>query len=87
MTADYDLVIRNGTLADGSGGELQQADIGIKDGRIAAIGAISGRGGDGLRAGADLGRVRGCPRALPADGDHRVLGQAADRLAEHLYLS
>jgi N-acyl-D-amino-acid deacylase len=50
MTADYDLVIRNGTLADGSGGELQQADIGIKDGRIAAIGAISGRGVDEIDA-------------------------------------
>ena len=26
------------------------------------------------------------PCALPADRDHRVLGQAADRLAQHLYL-
>jgi hypothetical protein len=32
-------------------------------------------------------RFRRCPCALPPDRDHRQLGQAADRLAEHLYLS
>ncbi|WP_257169540.1 amidohydrolase family protein [Bradyrhizobium sp. SRS-191] len=40
-----DLVIRGGTVADGSGGELYEADVAIADGRIVAVGkvAISGR--------------------------------------------
>ena len=38
----YDVIIRNGTLVDGTGGPAQLADIGISGDRIAAIGAISG---------------------------------------------
>lgn len=34
----YDLVIRGGTVVDGSGGEPRQADVAIMDGRIAAVG-------------------------------------------------
>jgi N-acyl-D-amino-acid deacylase len=34
----HDLLIRNGTVVDGTGGPVQQADIAILDGRIAAIG-------------------------------------------------
>jgi N-acyl-D-amino-acid deacylase len=37
----YDLLIRNGTVVDGTGGAPFQADIAIRDGRIAEIGAIS----------------------------------------------
>jgi len=37
----YDLVIRNGTLYDGSGGAAVKADIGIRDDRIAGIGDLS----------------------------------------------
>lgn len=48
--ADHDLVIRNGTLADGTGGPLRDADIAIKNGRIAAIGAIPGTGTDEIDA-------------------------------------
>lgn len=44
MATDFDLVIRNGTVADGTGGPLQQADIGISGGKIAAIGGAIGRG-------------------------------------------
>ena len=44
MATDFDLVIRNGTVADGTGGPLQQADIGISGGKIAAIGGALGRG-------------------------------------------
>ena len=36
---DYDLVIRGGTIIDGSGGEPLAADLGISAGRITAIGA------------------------------------------------
>ncbi|HEY6823946.1 MAG TPA: D-aminoacylase [Steroidobacteraceae bacterium] len=38
--ADYDLTIRNGHVIDGSGSPWYGADIGIKDGRIAAIGRL-----------------------------------------------
>jgi len=37
----YDLIIKNGTLYDGNGGEAYQADIAVKDGVIAEIGSIS----------------------------------------------
>ena len=40
---DYDLVIRNGTLVDGTGGKSYVGDIAIKDGIIAAIGQFSGK--------------------------------------------
>ena len=45
MTAEYDLVVRNGTIFDGSGGEPYRANIGISAGKIAAIGSepMSGR--------------------------------------------
>jgi len=36
----YDLIIRNGTVIDGTGSERRKADVAVKDGRIAAIGNI-----------------------------------------------
>jgi N-acyl-D-aspartate/D-glutamate deacylase len=50
--SDFDLVIRGGTIADGTGGDLVDADLGINDGRIVAIGR-------GLRSGADEIDARG----------------------------
>lgn len=38
----FDLVIRNGTVVDGTGAPRFAADVAIRDGRIAAIGAIDG---------------------------------------------
>jgi len=38
----YDVIIRNGTVIDGTGAPRRQADIGIKDGRIATIGTVDG---------------------------------------------
>ena len=38
----YDLIIRGGTVIDGSGLPRYQADVGIKDGRLTAIGKVSG---------------------------------------------
>ena len=37
----YDLIIRNGHVVDGSGSPWYAADVAVKDGRIAAIGALS----------------------------------------------
>jgi N-acyl-D-amino-acid deacylase len=38
----YDIIIRNGTVVDGSGLPRYRADVGIFDGRIATIGKVSG---------------------------------------------
>jgi N-acyl-D-aspartate/D-glutamate deacylase len=50
MTANPDLVIRGGTIADGTGGELFAADIAIKDGRIAEVGKVLGKGKEEIDA-------------------------------------
>ncbi len=44
MSGSHDLVVRGGTVADGTGAALYEADIAIEDGRIAAIGRIAGAG-------------------------------------------
>ncbi|MGA2110654.1 MAG: D-aminoacylase [Anaerolineales bacterium] len=41
---DLDLVLRNGTLYDGSGAEPRDGDVGVRGDRIAAIGKLEGRG-------------------------------------------
>ncbi len=45
MSATYDLVLRGGTIVDGSGGQSYVGDVAVKDGRIAAVGEFPGRGG------------------------------------------
>ena len=41
MSRHLDLIIRNGTVVDGSGGKPYVADIGVRDGRIACIGQLA----------------------------------------------
>ena len=41
-TAPYDVVIRNGHVIDGTGSPWYAADIGIRGGKIAAIGHLEG---------------------------------------------
>ena len=36
----YDLIIRNGTVVDGSGNPRRRADVGVVDGRVAAVGFL-----------------------------------------------
>lgn len=40
----FDLVLRGGTIADGTGGPLFQGDIGIRAGSIVAVGQVEGDG-------------------------------------------
>ena len=44
MAHDFDLVIRNGQVIDGSGSAAFAADVAVNDGRIAAVGKFEGRG-------------------------------------------
>ena len=46
----FDLVIRGGTVIDGSGGEPFVGDVAISDGMIAAIGAFTGSGTEEIDA-------------------------------------
>jgi N-acyl-D-amino-acid deacylase len=47
---EFDLVIRGGTIADGSGGALINGDIAVKNGKIAAMGAVTGKGAQEIDA-------------------------------------
>src|ERR1043166_2503833 len=40
---DFDILITNGRVVDGTGNPAVHGDIGIKDGRIAAMGILTGR--------------------------------------------
>ncbi|MBI1330528.1 MAG: amidohydrolase family protein [Alphaproteobacteria bacterium] len=44
MTGEFDLVIRGGTVADGTGAPLREADIAVRDGKIAAVGTVPASG-------------------------------------------
>ncbi len=50
MDADFDIVIRGGLVVDGSSSAPFDADIAIKDGKIALVGAVAGRGAEEIDA-------------------------------------
>ena len=51
MTPEFDLVIRNGTIVDGTGSDNTfVGDVGVKDGKIAAVGKVEGRGAEEIDA-------------------------------------
>ena len=50
MERAYDLVIRGGTLVDGSGAAPVEADGAVKDGKIAALGKVAGHGAEEIDA-------------------------------------
>jgi N-acyl-D-aspartate/D-glutamate deacylase len=45
-----DLVIRGGNIADGSGGDMFEADVAIRDGRITEVGKVSAKGKEEIDA-------------------------------------
>ncbi|HPU17035.1 MAG TPA: amidohydrolase family protein, partial [Polymorphobacter sp.] len=50
MQRAYDLVIRGGTIIDGSGGDRFTGDVAVADGRIVAVGTVSGQGAEEIDA-------------------------------------
>src|ERR1041384_545419 len=50
MAKEYDLVIRKGTVIDGTGAASREADVAVRDGRIAAVGKVTGAGAEEIDA-------------------------------------
>lgn len=50
MAARFDLVVRNGTVIDGTGRDAAPADVAINQGRIAAVGTFDGAGKEEVNA-------------------------------------
>jgi N-acyl-D-aspartate/D-glutamate deacylase len=48
--AEYDLVIRGGTVVDGSGSDRFTGDVAVKEGLIAAVGEVGGTGAEEIDA-------------------------------------
>ncbi len=46
----YDLIIRGGTIVDGTGGSEREGDVAIAGNRIAAVGTVSGSGAEEIDA-------------------------------------
>ncbi len=50
MAHEFDMVVRGGTIADGTGSELVEGDVAIRDGKIAAVGKGLGSGREEIDA-------------------------------------
>jgi N-acyl-D-aspartate/D-glutamate deacylase len=50
MARDLDLVIRNGSIVDGTGNAPRDGDVAVKDGRIVEVGKVAERGGEEIDA-------------------------------------
>ena len=75
----YDLVIRNGVVVDGSGLPRYRADVGVRHGRIAAIGRIRERAREVIDAEGQV-VAPGLHRRPHAHGRPGLLGPAGDLL-------
>ena len=47
---DYDLIVRGGNIADGKGGALYEGDVAVTNGKISAVGEVSGKGAEEIDA-------------------------------------
>ena len=52
--ATYDLIIRNGTIVDGTGAPRFAGDVAVKDGLIAAVGTVRGNATREIDAGGKI---------------------------------
>jgi N-acyl-D-amino-acid deacylase len=78
----YDVIIRNGHVIDGSGSPWYAADVGIKDGRVAAIGAL----GDAVAArDIDAHGMVVAPGFIDMLGQSEVTIMADPRLPSKIY--
>lgn len=50
MPNRFDLIVRNGTVIDGTGAEPRVADVAVQDDRIAGIGPVTGAGREEIDA-------------------------------------
>jgi len=50
MSDNPDLVLRGGTVVDGSGGPMREADVAVSDGRITEVGKVSATGTEEIDA-------------------------------------
>ncbi|MDD9917923.1 MAG: amidohydrolase family protein [Rhodospirillaceae bacterium] len=50
MSEKPDLVIRGGTVVDGSGGPMQEADVAVSNGRITEVGTVAANGCEEIEA-------------------------------------
>ena len=46
----YDLVVRNARISDGLGNPLQEGDLAVKDGQVAAVGLVEGEAAESIDA-------------------------------------
>ena len=75
----YDLVIRGGTVVDGSGKPGYRADVAVHEGRIAEIGAIGEAGRETIDAGGNTAFTAG---ARPVTSDGRCPGKVVSSLRD-----
>ena len=52
--ASFDLVIRGGRIADGSGGDIFTGDVAVKDGLVAEVGEVTAKGAREITLDRDL---------------------------------
>ena len=66
--SEYDLVVRAGTVVDGSGGDPFLADVAVIGGRIAEVGNVRGSGARDLGGGRSSRRRRSPGRRRARSG-------------------
>ena len=76
---DYDLVIRGGRIVDGTGRAAFAGDVALRDGKIAAVGVVPGKGREEIDAGGGVGDGGGGAQDLDR-GERRQLVAALPRL-------